>query len=177
MPRLASLYMESNRLVDILKICTTIRVLKLDNNHIGKMAEMNFRALARLSQLHSLGLSYNQIEYIPNYLFENMLNLKTLMLSRNRISALPPSLPYLCPELRVLDYSSNFLSSFDQSNIRGLQAIKYIYLQDNSITSISNDLIDSLSRDFMYIEVFAVNDNPLICSCNNHFKNWIEIHR
>jgi len=171
MPHLVELSMEYNKLADVtgVSVCSKIIYLSFAYNHLGQKPTANFQAISQLSLKH-LDLTDNQLTYIPNYLFDNMPELSILLLAQNAITALPNNLP---PGIIILNMNSNDLSTFDAFDVKELSSLISLYIQDNSITSLSNKTLESLENDFKKLTLFAFNKNPFVCPCDTYFKDWL----
>ena len=101
-------------LTDILRIenlwqFTNLRRLQLDNNIIEEIPE---KALAALTQLEWLDLSFNNIECISG--LDTLVNLRDLSLAHNRIKAVG-NLDAL-KELQVLSLANNLIEETTEWN-------------------------------------------------------------
>ncbi len=77
-----------------------------------------------------------------------MINLQSLDLSGNQLSALPPEIWQLT-NLQWLYLSANQLSSLPDE-IQGLKSLKKLYLEENPFTA---DDIDQLRKDMPWCEI------------------------
>ena len=87
-----------------------------------------------LSNLQSLDLSNNKLEYLNETLFNPLKSLKTLNLSSNiKLKTLPTKLFTSLASLTQLDLSKCGLTRLDQSILKGLTKLEVIRLNGNPV--------------------------------------------
>lgn len=170
-----------------LNLLSTLKLLDLSHNSLTSLDQYSFRLLASLQHLD---LRSNNIFILNQMTFHASppIELDLGMVSTNKSSSdiPPPSLEYLnlsdnrldkipfstihnLTTLRVLDLSSNIISStsdiIDYSG-RGL-VLQQLHLQDNRITSLSEDAFEN----FDHIEQLYLSNNPIDVIEDNAFRN------
>ncbi|CAF0967290.1 unnamed protein product [Brachionus calyciflorus] len=150
-----------NKLSEYLfKDLTNLRLLSLDKNKISKLEPI----FHDLKNLEALGLSCNNLEYLPENFFQGLTKLKQVNLGFNKISKcyskwfkedlnleriylnnnLIESLnddemfSYL-PKLEILDISGNHIKQINESVFQGLFNAQIIYDVELSLDSVIKD--------------------------------------
>ncbi|CAC5392384.1 unnamed protein product [Mytilus coruscus] len=109
------------------------------------------------------------------HIFQNLLNLRKLDLSENRISLLPNLIFKSQRKLEILDLSSNFLEKID-FQLSQLTNLSYLNLRNNLITLIDSHTIVEINVIADMSKNLSINllENRLVCPCNSeNFIKWI----
>ena len=85
------------------------------------------------TSLKSLNLDGNNLRYIEEEVLENLINLKELILSRNKFSSLP-KVTFL-KQLLVFDISSNEIETIKKGTFKDMSKLKLLDLSNNNIGS------------------------------------------
>lgn len=173
MPNLTDIYFNNNQLEDITGICNTVRVLRLSGNRLSMNEKRNLLFLATLFKLTNLDISRNELTKVPNYLFKDMSELTFLVLAGNKISEVTSKTFSKLGKLNILDLRFNQLPIFPDSTFSTLQQLNGLLLSDNLITEVPSTMLQVLNGTLKNLTVFSINGNPLICACDNKFKNWV----
>uniref|UniRef100_A0A1X7UU24 Uncharacterized protein n=1 Tax=Amphimedon queenslandica TaxID=400682 RepID=A0A1X7UU24_AMPQE len=113
--RLQSLYLQHNHISDSssllheLSHCTSLEVLRLNNNKIS-----SFETAASFPPLQSLYIGSNSISVLPSPVIRN------------------------CNKLKLIDLSNNTISELSDDSFNGCTQLKRIKLNDNKIKFIRN---------------------------------------
>ncbi|XP_046582509.1 toll-like receptor 4 [Haliotis rubra] len=140
------------RIGDCLKGFTSLKILRASSNYLGDFLrkDKTGQAFSYSPTLEFLDLSLNRIQSLPVNVFRNLVNLKTLNLSKNSISKLEIKISHMT-NLKFLNLSSNEISSLDHMFVSQLDLI-------NKSSGLKVDL----------------SGNPLICSCDSlDFIQWM----
>ncbi|XP_078342712.1 tolloid-like protein 2 [Oculina patagonica] len=137
--RLYKLYLTSNNIqdlsADMFSSLKSLETLYLDSNNIHTLDADVFAYLTKIDQLH---LESNNITKLDKNAFSSI-PLLLLWISFNNIENLPSGLFSNASKLFLLDLSHNKIKYLPKNVFWGLNATVAIYLQDNMITSFSND--------------------------------------
>ncbi|XP_036680636.1 leucine-rich repeat and calponin homology domain-containing protein 4 isoform X7 [Balaenoptera musculus] len=95
-------------------------------------------ALGNLTALTYLNLSRNQLSSLPSYICQ--LPLRVLIVSNNKLGALPPDISALA-SLRQLDASSNELQSIP-AELCGLPSLRDLNVRRNQLSTLPDELGD-----------------------------------
>ncbi|NXO00853.1 NEPN protein, partial [Rhinopomastus cyanomelas] len=101
--------------------------LKLQKN---QLKTIRFRDVKRLENLSEFFLSENQLISVDGA--QLLPNLTTLELSKNQLHAVPLRLP---GKLQKLDCSSNLIQKVTVQDFQGLQNLKHLFLDNNSVST------------------------------------------
>ncbi|CAG5122431.1 unnamed protein product [Candidula unifasciata] len=111
----------------------TLHVLYLNISH-NSLTEAP--VVSQLLQMRLLDMSYNRIAHLNSSLLSELGSLTTLVLSHNQISSLPVRLLKGCENIRSIDLSYNFIKSLDDSLFSSTVVIEHIDMSYNQITDI-----------------------------------------
>ena len=88
----------------------------------------------QFSCINIIDNSISEINYLPQ-----LRNLKTLMLTNNRISKIEKDFAINCPFLKNLILINNNIEDFEQiDNIASCKSLEKLYLLDNVVTKMKN---------------------------------------
>ena len=143
---------------------TSLEYLNLSFNNISYMSSQIFAKCCR--HLKFLDLSGNQISTIGHQLLSSSL-LTFLSFRNNSISSLSFNIDM--PYIEVFDVGRNHLSTLNKQILRKMKNVRYLYADDNDITSIDSDELKKLSK----LEKLHLSQNSLPCDCSVFdFKQW-----
>ncbi len=140
--------------------------LDLDNNFITELAA-NLVPGGPVSSLMTIILSNNRLTRVDENAFNSLSVLSTLALDGNFLTQL--TLPYL-PKLEKLSVGRNYLTGCPLFS--GTQ-IRYLFLQENYITSLNRASFSSLSASLVSLNISG-NLNPSILA-NDTFSSMITL--
>ncbi|XP_077584075.1 toll-like receptor 7 [Stigmatopora nigra] len=151
----------------------------------------------KLLALKVLDISQNNLDFIPSQVFGNLPEtLSSLLLKHNRLKSFPWEKLGLIPGLRVLDLSSNSLSTLPSVLSNCSRSLKKLILHHNKILSISPNFLAE-AYDFKYLDVsfnhirhieessfpddivdqmemLLLDNNDFVCTCNvTSFVRWL----
>ncbi|GBG29854.1 Leucine-rich repeat-containing protein 1 [Hondaea fermentalgiana] len=162
------------RIPEELAALSSLEELNLCHNKLAGRLPM---AVGALRQLRMLNLAENEIEILPSSLGAlvnlevfnmngNKLtvlpatvacwNVKTLLLSRNRVKSLPVTFGNLCDSLDLLDLSSNALE-FVPAELTSLRTLRHLDLHHNRLRAVPPPIAKIVPQ----LETFRVTHNPL----------------
>ncbi|XP_030380110.1 podocan [Scaptodrosophila lebanonensis] len=135
--------------------------LRLDHNRIITLDA----ALAGLSHLRILGLSYNRMEFILPGDFDGMDRLEILDMTGNELVELKELETSNLPSLKILKVAYNNITKLDR-DFYGLPVLCQVNLTNNQISTISSELV-SRTRCKNHnvpgkLEIH-LDDNPIMC--------------
>ena len=113
------------------------KVLYLIGAHINSIPiEVN-----KFSRLEELNLNFNNLDIIPDYIF-NLKNLKILVLNSNQIRYIPPTIGFM-NKLEYLSLTNNKLDSLPDQ-IANLKGLKILHLEGNNINEERQNRLEKL---------------------------------
>ncbi|KAF2900247.1 hypothetical protein ILUMI_05938 [Ignelater luminosus] len=143
----------------------TVQQLLLNDNSVYLIEASAF---ATLRDLQYLDLSNNLLEDIPHDVVKKNQNLTKLNLSGNLFNSKAPVL--VSSSLKILDLSVSKITSFTESNLKGLPNLKVLYLYSNNLKYIDYDIFVNVR--LQQIDLFY---NPWKCDCNTvKMFNYLE---
>lgn len=137
----------------------SLHTLNVSQNHLQYVEELNFASgELRVCDLpiESLDLSYNELTYLPPGAFGQLIKLRNLNLAGNNLNVVDDSALAGLESLNSLDLSSNQLVAlppklfwFDAEGDEDMkdmccQYLQELHLQNNSITSLAPELLETL---------------------------------
>ncbi|XP_055025898.2 toll-like receptor 4 isoform X2 [Misgurnus anguillicaudatus] len=150
-----------------------LRYLDLSFSSITFENTLCFFGLISLNVLKIAGNSFHSD--VSRYLFNNLTYLEYLDMSYCHIDKLHPSSFKDLRRLKILDLSGNKLMTIDFLTNTNLKKLTSVYLNQNSITSISLDVLQKLPTN---LSLFGLSFNPFDCSCSHtDFILWIINHQ
>lgn len=172
MPYIRELYIRKNRLTSIKGLANmeSLKLLDLTDNMLTKFPVEIFH----MPELEEVFVGLNNLKRIsvPAKYTEIMMQLKSIDLSRNKISTLMvdgnQQLWKQFPSLRYLDLSFNYLSNVDPMNMGALGELEVLDIRHNRFSQIHNNLYTLIGKLRSLGEV-RINSNPFQCTCR-----WLE---
>lgn len=137
----------------------TLEMLDLSFNLIERIDPYSFENLPILVELD---LGSNQLSYLDPYTFYGLGSLRYLNLSSNRIESIDKRLFSFTVNLIYLDLDYNSLKIIEDGTFLALNYLKYLYLNSISVEEISSTLFDGLSS----FESIWVSDEMFESSIN-----------
>ncbi|XP_023243473.1 slit homolog 3 protein-like, partial [Centruroides sculpturatus] len=99
-----------------------------------------------LINLKYVGLSFNRIEHLPPNLLRNNKRLTQFSCSYNKISTLPARIFHGLSELRELDLAKNRLENLSEDVFRNLSSLQKLDLSENRLKFLPENIFLSLSN-------------------------------
>nr|4UIP_B Chain B, REPEBODY (RAC1) [synthetic construct] len=146
-----------------------VRYLALGGNKLHDIS-----ALKELTNLTYLMLHYNQLQILPNGVFDKLTNLKELYLSENQLQSLPDGVFDKLTNLTELDLARNQLQSLPKGVFDKLTQLKDLRLYQNQLKSVPDGVFDRLTS----LQYIWLHDNPWDCTCPGirYLSEWINKH-
>lgn len=119
----------------------SLETLKLRNNDLTHLPEGVFN---QLSQLKSLDLSGNEKLPLTKELAQGLSQLETLKLSGMGLKKVPKEFLQNLPNLKVLDLSHNDLSQLERDDFQGLHSLEELRIEGNKIAALPAELKSSV---------------------------------
>ena len=156
---LHSLVLDDNKLAmlpdGLFQKLTKLRILSLRRNRLTSLPSTIF---ASLTSLESLFLQDNYMTTIHHHILHGLKGLRHLNLSNAYIDILDFDLFQDIRKLELLDVSGNKLQSIP--NINKLNQLTFINLQDNPLTTVTNETFSNISK-----HAYMIVSQPEICEC------------
>ncbi|XP_077016894.1 immunoglobulin superfamily member 10 [Tamandua tetradactyla] len=131
---------------------SALQVLKMSYNKVRKLQKDTFYGLRSLTRLH---MDHNNIEFINPEVFNGLIFLRLVHLEGNQLTKLHPD------TFVSLRYLQIFKTSF----------IKYLYLSDNFLTSLPQEMVSYMPA----LESLYLHGNPWTCDCHlKWLSEWIQ---
>ncbi|NXG71305.1 LRC32 protein, partial [Baryphthengus martii] len=115
-----------------------LRALLLGSNRLDRNYLANGRALHLLRKIEVLDLSANNLEsHVAGWYISNLTRLRTLDLSRNKMTGLSAGIFRSSPGLRELDLSNNYIMDIEEGTFEALEELEVLNLALNSLHCLS----------------------------------------
>ena len=126
--------------------------LAMTSCHIESVGRDTF---SPLSKLQKLDLSFNDIASLPAGNFRNLINIKTLIIFKNKITDLIANIWELPPSIQYISLPGNRIQQLRPYSIQGLSNLTYLSLDENNVEKIPKDSLISSSLQVLNL---AKND-------------------
>ncbi|XP_019358574.1 PREDICTED: immunoglobulin superfamily member 10, partial [Gavialis gangeticus] len=153
-----------------------LELLMLHSNEIHTIPDKTF---IDLHSLQVLKMSYNQVRILQKDTFHGLKSLVRLHMDHNRIEFINPKVFYGLTSLRLVHLEGNLLRQIHPDTfvtlcylqIFKISSIKHIYLSDNFLTSLPQDMFSYL----LELESIYLHGNPWSCDCDlQWFADWVQ---
>ena len=159
--RILGVDLAHNNLTDLpeyfVKDMPFLEKLYLNNNELMALPENLGFGDTQLIQLIKVDLSHNQLTRLPKGFAKNWRFLKQLYLNNNRLTAWPEEIGIGCPELEVMSFSHNRLTSLPVFR-NNWGRLRQVWLGNNELTT----LPAYFSHSFRRLEYLGLEENPFI---------------
>ncbi|XP_067157638.1 immunoglobulin superfamily member 10 [Apteryx mantelli] len=151
-----------------------LELLMLHSNEINAIPDKVF---SDLHSLQVLKMSYNKVRVLQQDIFYGLKSLVRLHMDHNRIEFVNPNVFYGLTSLRLVHLEGNLLKQLHPDTfvtlryieIFKISSIKHIYLSDNLLTSLPQEMFSHMSE----LESIYLHGNPWSCDCNlQWFAEW-----
>ena len=155
-----------------------LRKLNLSSNYLGQSINSTITMLPFKNQqkLTHLDLSNNKLRSLPKNIFSNLLNLKYLYLSENRLSKINVSIDQL-KKIKVLDLSNNLLETITE-DVRVV--LDYAYRHNHARINMTQNKFTCNCKYQDFIEWMTqnrgmfVNFDDYYCSFDNEDRHYLK---
>lgn len=149
----------------------TLNVKNVHNLHWTNSNLINIKTiLINTNELKYLDLTYNKIEKLENYQFQNYTNLIYMNLSNNQITDLPRNV-FRYQNLQKLCLAHNNLYAIPFQVFAPMEQLHYLDLSYNSIVTI----LDHFFKFNRYIEILLLNNNKITKLTSNSLADLTDL--
>ena len=174
MPNLQILSAYSNHISELSDLCISLTSLSLDHNLIWKNADQNFQAIALLKNLEYLDLDTNNLSYVRPGMFDNMVELRILLLSGNQLKHIDDQTLRYNRNLAELYLMSNKINMFNVSLLENTKKLKLLFISTNYITTFNRSFVEFMENRNETLTSLKISENPFDCSCGHeYFRDWL----
>ncbi|XP_064313874.1 immunoglobulin superfamily member 10 [Phalacrocorax carbo] len=151
-----------------------LELLMLHSNEINTIPDKVF---SDLYSLQVLKMSYNKVRVLQQDIFYGLKSLVRLHMDHNKIEFVNPNVFYGLTSLRLVHLEGNLLKQLHPdtfvtlrySQIFKMSFMKHIYLSDNVLTSLPQEMFSYMSE----LESIYLHGNAWSCDCNlQWFAEW-----
>ncbi|CAM9340546.1 unnamed protein product [Bubo scandiacus] len=151
-----------------------LELLMLHSNEINTIPDKVF---SDLYSLQVLKMSYNKVRVLQQDVFYGLKSLVRLHMDHNKIEFVNPNAFYGLTSLRLVHLEGNLLKQLHPdtfvtlcySQIFKISFMKHVYLSDNMLTSLPQEMFSYLSE----LESIYLHGNPWSCDCSlQWFAEW-----
>jgi carboxypeptidase N regulatory subunit len=135
-------------------LCTGLVELMLHDNLLISLPEGLFQ---NLRELRTLSLCNNELIFLPGKLFSGLNNLQLLALHENQLISLPEGLFQGRERLWLIDLGNNRLVTLPRRIFQGLGCLERLFLNGNQLADLPEELFHGLDR----LEQLLLRGNPL----------------
>ncbi|RVE46212.1 hypothetical protein evm_009102 [Chilo suppressalis] len=179
---LAILYLQNNNITSLNATFIPLNLSLLDLSS-NKIKTLNHSEISHMNALLYLNISYNLLETVDTYAFENTWKMEYLDLSHNKIfSSIEPQMFMNNHLLKYIDLFDNEITTIRELAFQ-FNSIKYIELDQNSLSiNISRNCLKGL-KNIKYLnitkeKITAINEYAFVDMENLQFlnlsRNYIE---
>lgn len=117
----------------------TIELIKINNNNLDAIPENVFNNMPRL---RTLEINSNRLKRLNGSLFTNLPKLNVIKFERNSIAEVDDKIFRNVPELEIIYYFQNQLTKIPFGALKNVPSLKYLYLGLNNIASVGDVSLD-----------------------------------
>jgi Leucine-rich repeat (LRR) protein len=156
--------------IDIVDVFPNLRNISMHQTSIETLSKRNFHGL---SNLFFLEVSYNEVTEVNEGTFDDCVELRSLVLERNRLPMLPAKLLWKLAKLDKVDLYANEITSLDLDTFKNNKQLTSIDLSYNRLTTLPPGIFDSLPL----LKNLRLNVNKLSTIHSEWFRNCPELSR
>ena len=147
---------------------TSLRYLKLDDNHLSYLSPDVFRKLCYC--LRTLLLNNNKFRRVPKEALRLLIYLEILELRKNNIKKIAGGTFNCSRSLQILDLRENAISHLSNAAFHGLNSIQKIDLRYNKLITLDYRMFHW--SNYQDKEIY-LGKNPWLCNC---LVKWLKKH-
>ena len=132
---------------------TRLTTFSLAYNKLKHLLKEIFRGLYTLRELY---LYQNQLIKLDDTLFQDLVNLKVLLINRNALSQLSNSVFRNLAKLEMLELSFNRLASLRKETFADLGNLKYLLISHNQVRVIDMDIFQA-TKQLQFLDLSGNN--------------------
>ena len=120
-----------------------LKTLRLDRNRLSNYNGEFFVNMGNDTDLHTLDLSYNELNYLYDGAFDYLPNLKNLDFSHNKFTFFPTDSVRSLGQLEGLDLGHNMIKVVSEAQFANFPLLRSLDLSHNDIDMVSEDAFQS----------------------------------
>ena len=148
----------------------SLKVLLLYFNKLEKITSRMFRSLGNLT---TLWLNNNNIYYIEENAFQDLISMEELLLYSNKLSIIQQATFKNLPKLKSLSLRQNNISIIENYSFESLTSLQSLLLAENKLKTLSSLTFARLSS----LEVLFLQNNELVDFEENVFKETFALKK
>uniref|UniRef100_A0A8C9TAL4 Slit guidance ligand 1 n=1 Tax=Scleropages formosus TaxID=113540 RepID=A0A8C9TAL4_SCLFO len=133
--------------------------LELNGNNLTRISKSD---LAGLKHLRVLRLNRNQLQQLPELLFQKNAALSRLDLSENAIQAIPRKAFRGATDIKNLQLDKNQIGCIEDGAFRAMRGLEVLTLNNNNISTIPVSSFNHMPK----LRTFRLHSNNLRCDCH-----------
>ncbi|XP_066286080.1 toll-like receptor Tollo [Branchiostoma lanceolatum] len=142
-------------------------ILHLEGNQLWVISH---DVLPQLLMIRELYLNDNNISYIGNQAFNDLISLQILRLDGNNISEVNSTVFRSLSNLRKLYLNHSGIRYLEADTFQDLASLQELHLENNRLQSLPENMFAGLKK----LRLLGIHGNPLKCDCDVlWFTNWL----
>ena len=150
LPILETLDLSHNNIVIVkngaFKDIPRLKTLKLDHNRLSNYNGEFFANMGNDTDLHTLDLSHNDLNYLYDGSFDYLPNLKSLDFSHNKFGFFPTDSVRGLGQLEALDLSHNMIKAVTEAQFANFPLLRSLDLSHNEVDMVSEDAFQNSTQ-------------------------------
>ena len=125
----------------------------------------------KLVNLEIININNNNISSLPEGIFDKLVKLEYLNISENKLTSLPEGIFDKLVNLEIINISNNNLTSLPEGIFDKRVNLEYLDISNNNLTSLPEEIFDNLVN----LEYLNISDNKLTSLPNEIFANIVKL--